>query len=139
MSTITINWFVWTQKELNKTLLEIEGFDVKNFTDGYHTFEELYEQRAMLYAFVVSCRKRDFKKSYLHSDFTFFEWMFIVQWYVDIYPDYKECQVKRQISFHIKNEYRDYFQCQEVAKADIRDWHTSYDVIDSLKTLLIPG
>lgn len=49
-----------------------------NTSDGYHTFNELYHHRAVLFSVICNDRPTQAWKSKLHDDGTMFEGMFIV-------------------------------------------------------------
>lgn len=76
---------VFTNKELmeNEEVFEIidEQPTVKingNTSDGYHTFNELYHHRAILFAVICNENKDKAWKSKRHSDGTMYDGMFIV-------------------------------------------------------------
>ena len=105
--------------------------DMGDVSDGYHTFNELYEYR-LLYnaAFFNSLGgKYDVHKSYRHSDgeLCFGGGWFIVQ---AVLPGIG------QISNHYELKDWDLFNCQEVEKADEWDGHTPQDVIVRLREFL---
>jgi hypothetical protein len=57
----------------------IETFKVTGETsDGYHTFNELYEHRMMLFAVICKANKNRAWKSWKHDDGTMYENYFIV-------------------------------------------------------------
>lgn len=89
-------------------------------SDGYHTFNELYDHRTALFA--ALCLFVKARKSRLHNDGTMFDGMFIVMMYIDW----------QQISYHIDNKYRDIFDIEETDKSDVWDWHSSNDVVNRL-------
>ena len=108
-------------------------FITDNISDWYHTFWELYKHR--IHLFIALCKIIEQKnilinkelnkiiKSKLHSDWTWFEWWFIIQIETKIW----------QISYHLPNEYWD--ECDfidTVDKANEWDWHTSDDVLERL-------
>lgn len=96
------------------------GWMVWSISDWYHTFDELYEHRTALFSRL--CNYIPSHKSRKHSDWTMFEWMFIVIWYVGW----------KQISYHCENKTRDSFLCEEREFADERNWHTPQDVVNIL-------
>ncbi len=94
-------------------------------SDGYHTFDELYEHRYRLFiALCNTINKTCHKviKSKLHYDWSNYQWYFILQLYT----------AKWQISYHIPMRYRDNVFVDIQEKADERDWHTSNDVLERL-------
>jgi hypothetical protein len=106
-----------------------------NTSDGYHTFNELYEFR-MLYnaALFNEWRGREsilgfnVHKSKRHSDG---ELCFGGDWFIVVaYPNGK------QISNHYELKYWDLFRIPERERADKWDGHTPQDVAKRLKRLL---
>lgn len=65
-------------KDNFKTNKTESTLDTGNITDGYHTFNELYHHRAVLFALICNQNKELAWKSKLHDDRTMFEGMFIV-------------------------------------------------------------
>lgn len=110
-----------------KIELSIEDWKIQ-VSDGYHTFDELYEHRVILYIALCNKIRYDNKviKSKLHYDWSEYEWRFIMQAYTE---DWK------QISYHLPNRLRDACKCDERHKADERDWHTSDDVVKRLLSI----
>lgn len=92
-------------------------------SDGYHTFNELYEHRHML--FRALCKNAVSWKSKLHSDGTMFEGWFIAGLRTPI--------EEHDITYHIPMRLWDLFNIKEVERAPIFDGHTSQDVIERLK------
>lgn len=132
-------------KELKKNIsklydiaqdIELEPFkDIDNigeFSDGYHTFNELYEFRkvynASLFNEWAKQKKYDVHKSKKHFDGELcFGGYFIV---VAILPT-------GQISNHYELKEWYLFQCEETEKAKYEfDGHTPQDVIKRLKELI---
>ena len=93
-------------------------------SDGYHTFNELYEHRHMLFANVVNQNLRAWK-SRLHDDGTMFDGWFIAGIQTN----------KGDITYHIPLEHWELFRCKELDKAPKWDGHTANDVINRLKIL----
>lgn len=98
-------------------LLE-EQKDRGKISDGYHTFEELYYHRMIL--FLVLCRsfKKKAWKSWLHSDGSMFTDYFIVGINT---PD-------GQFTYHFHKKYFVFFHVREVERAPEWDGHESCDV-----------
>ena len=101
-------------------------------SDGYHTFDELYDHRCLLFlALLRECRAYDDKyvttwKSRKHFDGTSFDGWFIAG-----------AQLPNgQISYHIPNKYWDLCKASEDDTAPEWDGHTSADVIDRLTSWL---
>jgi hypothetical protein len=96
--------------------------DMGEVSDGYHTFNQLYHQRAILFATIVNQNKNISWKSYKHSDGKYCfdsngEW-FIVG--IDT-PE-------GSYTYHYKKEYWDYFDCKELDCGKEWDGHTEEDV-----------
>lgn len=62
-----------------KDLIEkLENKNIGEFSDGYHTFNELYHHRAILFSIICNANKQLAWKSKLHDDGTMYDGMFIV-------------------------------------------------------------
>ena len=96
--------------------------DMGEVSDGYHTFNQLYHQRAVLFAALVKQNKDKAWKSFKHSDgkFCFDEngEMFIVG--IDT-PE-------GSYTYHYHKKYWDMFDCQELEVGKEWDGHTEEDV-----------
>ena len=111
--------------------ITIEGENLK-VSDGYHTIEELYEHRILL--FIALCKQYRTHNHYQtwmslkHSDGSSFKGWFIM----GINED-----KGKQISYHLPIRF--WLECTEVARvlenAPIWDGHTSNDVLERLKQL----
>ena len=98
-----------------------EGKKVTGETsDGYHTFNELYEHRHLLFSKLAEW------KSKKHSDGTMFDDWFIA----GIGKDKGE-----QITYHIPLRLWDSFNCEELDTAPEWDGHTANDVLKRLSKL----
>lgn len=91
-------------------------------SDGYHTFNQLYHQRAVLFATIVKQNKEKSWKSWKHGDGKFCfdsnkEW-FIVG--VDT-PE-------GSYTYHYEKKYWDMFDCVELERGKFWDGHTEEDV-----------
>jgi hypothetical protein len=101
---------------------ELSNEDVGELSDGYHTFNQLYHQRAVLFACIVRQNKNKAWKSFKHSDGKYCfdsngEW-FIVG--VDT--------PQGSYTYHYAKEYWDMFDCQELECGKEWDGHTEEDV-----------
>lgn len=99
-----------------------EDEDMGEVSDGYHTFNQLYHQRAILFATIVNQNKDIAWKSYKHSDGKYCfdkngEW-FVVG--IDT-PE-------GSYTYHYSKEYWDYFDCKELKCGKEWDGHTEKDV-----------
>ena len=97
--------------------------DIGDFSDGYHTFNQLYHQRAVLFATIVNLFPDISWKSLRHADGKFCfdkegEW-FIVG--IDT-PE-------GTYTYHYEtNKYFDLFHCKEIMYVPMWDGHTEEDV-----------
>ena len=118
----------------NKLELTIKNNKIQ-VSDGYHTFDELYEHRQVL--FIALCNKLyniefilnkypSVWKSKLHPDWTMFEDMFIMGIWTES---------GKIITYHLDDIYRDLCRVKELDRAPERDWHTSDDVLKRLLEL----
>lgn len=108
--------------------------DKGNISDGYHTFNELYEYRllynASMFNELAKQRLYDVHKSKRHSDG---EECFGGGWFI------VQAQLPTgQISNHYKMKDWDLFQIPEKEKANIWDGHTPQDVAKRLRDFLTP-
>lgn len=99
----------------------------EDFSDGYHTFNELYHHRTVLFAVVVSCYKDVAWKSKIHNDGTMYDGMFIVGIGTP----------NGQATYHCDNSYWDMFKCKELDKAPEWDGHTPDQAIKRIEGLII--
>ena len=95
-------------------------------SDGYHTFDELYDHRAKLFSVIVRCFEDRAWKSKLHHDGTMYEGMFIVG--IET-PD-------GQATYHYDvDPYWDLFDCEVLDRAPEWDGHTPRQAIDRIAAL----
>ena len=110
-------------KLLNVETNEIvfDGDDIEEFSDGCHTFNDLYNQRLYLFATIVNLFP---EKSYKTKCDEFGNaWFDNTGWFlVSINTP------EGDYSYHYKMEYWDLFQCKELDKSNHFDGHTSKDV-----------
>lgn len=101
---------------------EIDG----NTSDGYHTFNELYHHRAILFSIIVKAFSDKAWKSLRHHDGTMYDGMFIVG--IDT-PE-------GQATYHYDiNPYWDMFECRELERAPEWDGHTPAQAIERIGRL----
>lgn len=106
-------------------LIEPEPID-GDASDGYHTFNELYDHRAKLFSVVVAAFSNIAWKSKRHSDGSMYEGMFIVG--IDT--------PHGQATYHYEIEpYWELFRCSELPKAPEFDGHTPTQAIDRIASL----
>ena len=116
-------------EKINLKIKKLLGDDIGDFSDGYHTFNELYDYRkAYNAAFFNEIAKQglyDVHKSRLHSDgeipFGDDNWFIVMA----------ELPTG-QISNHYEMKDWDLFQIPEKEKANIWDGHTPQDVYNRL-------
>lgn len=107
-------------------LIEPQPID-GNTSDGYHTFDELYHHRAVLFSVIVENFATRAWKSKLHADGTMYEGMFIVG--IET-PD-------GQATYHYDVEpYWGMFRCKEVDRAPEWDGHTPDQAIERIGKLV---
>ena len=93
-------------------------------SDGYHTFNELYDFRREYNAALVNSGVWKSHKSYRHHDG---ELCFGGGWFIVMIDT-----PFGQISNHYENKYWDEFHCEEKEVADEWDGHTEKDVLNRL-------
>ena len=95
-------------------------------SDGYHTFNELYHHRAVLFSVIVKAFPERAWKARQHHDGTMYSGMFIVG--IDT-PD-------GQSSYHYDiDPYWDMFECRELERAPEWDGHTPAQAIERIGRL----
>lgn len=95
-------------------------------SDGFHTFDELYRHRAVLFSFIVTCFPGASWKSRRHHDGTMYDGMFIVgietPW--------------GQATYHYGvDKCWDMFPCRELDRAPEWDGHTPDQAIERIERL----
>lgn len=109
-----------TDQEMANTESKITG----ETSDGYHTFNELYHHRMVLFSIICNTNKDKAFKSKLHADGTMFDDYFIVG--VETPQGY--------YTYHYHMDDWDRFQAKELERAPEWDGHQPCD-IDRLLTL----
>lgn len=120
----------WSMTVKAVSVREIEIADALKITgetsDGYHTFNELYHHRAVLFSVICKAFPDKCWKSKHHNDGSMFNGMFIVG--IDT-PD-------GQATYHYDiNPYWDMFVCREVDFAPEWDGHTAAQAIERIGRL----
>ena len=106
--------------------VDAEPFITGETSDGYHTFNELYHHRAVLFSVIVKAFEDKAWKSKKHHDGTMYDGMFIVG--IET-PD-------GQATYHYDIEpYWDMFCCKEVEFAPEWDGHTPAQAIERIGKL----
>lgn len=97
--------------------------DIDDFSDGYHTFNDLYYQRAVLFSVIVNTNKSYYPawKTLRHEDG---ELCFGGGWFLVTIetPD-------GAYGYHFENKYWDLFECEDIPKAKHWDGYTDKDVV----------
>ncbi len=101
--------------------------DIGEVSDGFHTFNSLYEQRMILFAALVKAYKDKAWKSDRHEDG---EYCFGGGWFI-VGIDTPE----GSYTYHYKNEYWDLFDCIILSRAKHWDGHTEADAEARLMSL----
>ena len=88
------------------------------FSDGYHTFNELYEHRMLLFSIICNQNKQHAWKSKKHADNTMFDDYFIVGINTP----------EGQFTYHYQLKHWDMFHVKELPTAPEYDGHTPSDI-----------
>ena len=104
--------------------------NIGEFSDGYHTFNELYHHRAVLFSVICNMFPDKAWKSKLHDTGDMFDGMFIVGIETE----------KGQATYHYDiNPYWDMFKVKELERAPKWDGHTPSDAIERIGNLSCTG
>ena len=106
--------------------------DIGEFSDGYHTFNSLYHQRAVLFATIVNTYSDKAWKSHRHSDGELCfgkEGWFVVGVTTPL----------GNYTYHYEDKYWSMFNCTELETAPEWDGHTDKDVTRLLSLTAEPG
>lgn len=95
-------------------------------SDGYHTFNELYYHRMVLFSVICNTYKPFAWKSKLHADGTMYDNYFIVGVSMDDIGDY---------TYHYHFDHWDMFDVKEVPLAPEWDGHQPKDITRLLSLL----
>ena len=101
--------------------------DIGEVSDGFHTFNGLYEQRMILFAALVKAYKDKAWKSYRHEDG---EYCFGGGWFI-VGIDTPE----GSYTYHYENKYWDMFDCVDLPRGKHWDGHTEADAETRLMSL----
>lgn len=112
------------QKDLNDVLLQVECKSAGQVSDGYHTFDELYEHRCLLFCAFLLCHGG--WKCRTHADGSVWDGWFIAGTTVG----------EQQITYHLPD--RLWALCRVFTYETPPEWdgHTSGDVIQRLTDYL---
>ena len=115
------DWFINAEE-----FLEIPETGIGEVSDGYHTFNELYHHRAVLFSVICSMFPDRVWKSKKHDTGDMFEGMFIVGIETP----------EGQATYHYNiDPYWDMFKVLELDKAPTWDGHTPEDAINRIASL----
>ena len=107
-------------------VVEIPEGGMGNLSDGYHTFNELYHHRAILFSVICNSMPDKAWKSKLHDTGDMFDGMFIVGIETP----------EGQATYHYDIEpYWDMFKVKELEKAPKWDGHTPQEAIERISKL----
>lgn len=113
---------------INTMIKELDGqgeLDTNLISDGYHTFEELYTHRAMLFSVICHMHRSISWKSKFHHDGTMRDGYFIVG------INTKEGQA----TYHYGLELWNLFDVPELERAPKYDGHNSLQAIQRIYSL----
>lgn len=115
-----------TKAKTEGRLVVLPETGIGDLSDGYHTFNELYHHRAILFSVICNEHPDISWKSKLHHDGTMFDGMFIVGINTP----------EGQATYHYDiNPYWDMFRVRELEKAPEWDGHTSEQAIERIAGL----
>lgn len=100
--------------------------DIGELSDGFHTFNQLYHQRAMLFSVIVNQNKEKAWKTHCHENG---EPCFGGGWFLVTIDT-----PAGAYGYHYEDKYWDIFDCEEIEKAKPWDGYTEKNV-DRLWTL----
>lgn len=107
-------------------VVEIPEGEIGNLSDGYHTFNELYHHRAILFSVICNSMPDKAWKSKLHDTGDMYDGMFIVGIETP----------EGQATYHYDIEpYWDMFKVKELEKAPKWDGHTPQVAIDRISKI----
>lgn len=112
--------------EVFEDYIKIPETGIGDLSDGYHTFNELYHHRAVLFSVICRLFPERAWKSKLHDTGDMFEGMFIV----GIETDFGQATYHYDI-----DPYWDMFEVTELEKAPAYDGHTPADTIARIASL----
>lgn len=116
----TLRPILKAQMEAYTDVLNLLPEDIGELSDGYHTFNSLYEQRMYLFATLVNLNSHKSWKSYKHEDGRL---CFGGGWFI-VGIDTPE----GSYTYHYENKYWDLFKCKELETAKHWDGHTDKDI-----------
>lgn len=121
------NYSIATINDAIQMLKESGKLNTKEISDGYHTFGQLYHDRAVLFSVICNTYKDCAWKSRKHEDGSMFKNMFIVG----------VTTPEGNYTYHYNLGYWDDYHVKELEHAPKWDGHTFED-IDRLESLVYP-
>ena len=119
------NYSYWTKIKPVR-LVFVPDSGIGDLSDGYHTFNELYHHRAVLFSVICNANKNRVWKSKSHSDGSMYDGMFIVGIETGL----------GQATYHYDvDPYWDLFDVKELRFAPVFDGHTPADAIKRIRSL----
>ncbi len=110
-----------------KDTITVKVDDLNKVSDGYHTIQELYDHRCILFACLISRVKYSTWKSKIHDDGTMLDGWFIAGIQTPDGP----------ATYHLPMHLWDRIKTdQELEKVPSFDGHTPKDVIERLKSII---
>lgn len=100
--------------------------DIGEISDGYHSFQDLYYHRMILFSVICNTYKERSWKSWKHHDDTMFDDYFIVGIETD----------EGQYTYHYHKDHWDKFKVKELKNAPEYDGHTPDDITRLLSLLI---
>lgn len=107
------------------SIMKNHDLSARYVSDGYHTFDELYYHRMILFSIICEQFKKYAWKSWQHDDGSMFDGMFIVG------ISTKE----GQYTYHYHRKYWDHFKVYELERAPEYDGHKPEDITRLLSLL----
>lgn len=114
---------MYTVEQINQAIHDLGG--AGRVSDGYHTFDELYQHRTLLFASLCNTVLNDIAwKSHEHHDpiFPMYDGMFIVGVQT----------AHGQATYHVEDAYWDIFNVKELARAEEFDGHTPDQALERI-------
>lgn len=104
-------------------ILKTRPLDLSNFSDGNHSFEDLYNHRSILFAALVNQMPDRSWKTRFYDDGKPIEGDYFLA----------GIDIEGAIRYHIKEKFWDLFQCEELDYAPAWDGSTPDDCLDALE------
>lgn len=118
--------FAWLGSQAAENYVEVPSSGIGDLSDGYHTFNELYHHRAILFSVICNYMPDRAWKSKLHDTGDMFDGMFIVGIETP----------EGQATYHYDiDPYWDIFKVPELDRASAWDGHTPQEAINRIASL----